>query len=510
MNLQLFIQRLSRRPAAPPGAAPSSTRTAGTAPALLPRPVQRLWVRWTALAATFVAAALVASCGGGGDGTGPASGGLGAPLSKAAVVGGQGSSVEMKVLVMSAEGTAPSFAAITSILDQIGVPYDKIVLKGAGATPFDANTLSDGSGNGKYQGIILETGDLPYEATPGFFPSAMTAAQWAILRQYQFDFGVRSATMFTAPTAFRPDVNGVQLDLTYGLINSGDAVPSTDANAVTVTFTATGQQVFSYLNTANSILLKNAPTATLFTYPSTPVSNTTAVSLLQATDGKSLASIYTAPEGWQNLTLSADNNPELTHSLLLGYGIVNWVTKGVFLGSRKVYLSAQPDDVFIPDDLWNPATNTTPGGNLRHRNTGVDYNSLAAWQTALNSNTQTASIKLEMPFNGVGYNTTDPAYLNPGETTDTLSPAVRANPDVFRWINHTWDHSSLNPSDPSDPDFATPTVASITNQLTWNHQVATGVRSGEPLNGSPTVTFSHYNQNAMIQPDISGLENPVY
>ncbi len=509
MNHQLFIRRLSRRPSAPPGAAPSSTRPAGAASAGMPRPVQRRWARWASLGVAFVAAALVASCGGGGDGTGPAGGGLGAPLSKAAVVGGQGNSVEMKVLVISAEGTLPrlpSFLAITSILDQIGVPYDQIVLKGAGATPFDASTLSDGSGNGKYQGIILETGDLAYQATPGFFPSAMTAAQWAILRQYQFDFGVRSATMFTRPAA-TVDENSVPVDLTYGLINSGTAVPSTDANAVTVTFTAAGEQVFSYLNTVNSILLKNAPTTTLFTYPSTPVSNTTAVSLLQAVaDGQSLASIYTAPTGWQNLTLSADNNPELTHSLLLGYGIVNWVTKGVFLGSRKVYLSAQPDDVFLPDDLWDPATNTTPETiQFRHRNDAIDYNSLVAWQTALNSNTQTASIKLEVPFNGFGYNTSDPNVLNQFEATDTLSPAVRANPNVFRWINHTWDHTSLDP----ESGF-TPTVASIVSQLQRNHEVATGQRSGDPDNGGLKVTFSQYSQNAFIQPDISGLESPVF
>ena len=55
--------------------------------------------------------------------------------------------------------------AITSILDQIGVPYDRMVLKGANATALQmvAGTLSDGAGNGKYQGIILETGDLPYQ-----------------------------------------------------------------------------------------------------------------------------------------------------------------------------------------------------------------------------------------------------------------------------------------------------------------------------------------------------------
>ena len=128
----------------------------------------------------------------------------------------------------------------------------------------------------------------------------------------------------------------------------------------------------------------------------------------------------TPVDGWENLAISADGNPELTHSLLMGYGVVNWVTKGVFLGERKIYLSAQPDDVFLPDDLWDPVSKTTPNDTAnnsnpkyRHRNTGTDYNSLVAWQTALRANTQTAAIRLELPFNGVGYNTTDPELPEP-------------------------------------------------------------------------------------------------
>jgi hypothetical protein len=172
--------------------------------------------------------------------------------------------------------------------------------------------------------------------------------------------------------------------------------------------------------------------------------------------------------------------------------------------------------VFLPDDLWDPLTMATPVDNpaFRHRNDATDYNSLVAWQTGLRASTQTAAFRLEMPFNGVGYNTTDTAYLNRGELTDTLSPAVRGNPNAFRWINHTWDHSSLNPTDPSDTGFVTPTVQSITNQLTWNHQVATGRRSGNPNSNNtltnPRVTFGLYNKNAFIQPDISGLESPVF
>jgi uncharacterized repeat protein (TIGR01451 family) len=486
-----------------------------TRPAVVarPRPVQRS--RWASLVLSVAAAALMAACGGGGtDSTGSAAGSLDARMA-AAVHVETAKSLGMKVLVISAAGTAPSYLAITSILDQIGVPYDRIVLTGSSKTALQmvAGTLSDGAGNGKYQGIILETGDLAaYNQATNNYPSALTAAQWAMLRQYQFDFGVRTATMYTRP-ALTIDVNGAALDLTYGLTygseRSTDDFTSPPKNAVTATFTVAGAGVFSYLNSASPVIVKNA-----YTYLATPVAGTQTVPLLNATEGAgnyAIASTYTG-DGWENLTITADSNPELTHALLTGYGVVNWVTKGVFLGERKIYLSAQPDDVFLPDDLWDPVSKTTPndGANnsnprYRHRNTATDYTSLVAWQTALQSNTQTAAIRLELPFNGVGYNTTDPEHLNLNETTDTLSPAVRANPNAFRWINHTWDHTSLV----REGGF-TPTVNSMLQQFQWNHEVATGLRSGSPDDGGPRVTFGLYNKGALVQPDISGLENTVF
>jgi hypothetical protein len=419
----------------------------------------------------------------------------GTPVVSAAVVATP-ASIALKLLVISAEGTSPSYLATLSILDQIGVPYDKMVLKGSNPTALQmvAGTLSDGAGNGKYQSIILETGDLAaFNAPTSNYPSAMTAAQWSMLRQYQSVYGVRSATMYTRP-ALTIDVNNAALDLTYGLTSAVEVI-ATNANPVTATFTPAGQQAFGYLNTANPISIKDG----VYTYPSTPASAAT-VALLQTPAAKAIASVYTAPAGWQNLALAADNNPELTHTLLLGYGVVNWVTRGIFLGERKIYLSAQPDDVFIPDDLWDPVSKTTPLNNaaFRHRNNATDYNSLVAWQTALQANSQTAAFSLELPFNGVGYNTVDAGYLNQGETVDTLSPAVRDNPNAFRWINHTWDHTSL------DPGGAALNVTTMKQKFQLNHDLATG------LSGTPPVMFSQYNKNAFVQPDISGLENPVF
>ena len=190
-------------------------------------PLRRQFSRWASCTAALVTAAVLVACGGGGaDSTGQAGSSAISPMAQAAVPVETPRSLGMKVLVISAEGTAPSYLATTSILDQIGVPYDRMVLKGANATALQmvAGTLSDGAGNGKYQGVILETGDLPYleskcpaPYSSPCYPSALTAAQWAMLRQYQFDYGVRSATMYTSPTPWRPDANGVQLDLTYGL-----------------------------------------------------------------------------------------------------------------------------------------------------------------------------------------------------------------------------------------------------------------------------------------------------
>ena len=62
------------------------------------------------------------------------------------------------------------------------------------------------------------------------------------------------------------------------------------------------------------------------------------------------------PDGQQFLTNTFDSNPYLTHDLVLAYGLLNWVTKGVFLGDYHVYTSQQVDDFFINDSEWIPST----------------------------------------------------------------------------------------------------------------------------------------------------------
>jgi hypothetical protein len=370
-------------------------------------------------------------------------------------------SIDMKLLVISADGNEPVFAGIKSILNQVGVPYDTLI---ASQTPLTAQTLSDGLGAGRYQGILLSTGNLAYEASPNNWQSALSQAQWQMLWQYEADFRVRQVTLYTYP-AGAPD--------NYGLtpINAVD----TSGAPLQASLTTAGKELFSYLNPANPVSISDA-----WTYLVKPISSGNPVPLLTTADGYTLASIYTYPDGRQNLAITTDGNPELIHTLSLGYGVVNWVSKGFFLGARQVYLSAQPDDVMIADDLWDPVSLSDQTGR-EYRITGNDYNRLITWQNSLRaSSTNTAQISLEMPFNGVG---ASGIYPN-----DTLTKAVKNNQGQFKWISHTYEHELL--TDISYTDALA--------QLNKNHMVAQQLK------------FSQYFKDSMIQPEISGLNNPEF
>lgn len=371
-------------------------------------------------------------------------------------------SINMRVLVLSAQGTEPSFAAIKSVLDQIGVPYDTLI---ATQTALTAQTLSDGSGHGKYQAVFLATGNLVYQNSSGQFVSALSQAQWQTLWQYEASFRVRQVTMYTSPS------DGVG---TYGLTLVA-GVGTTTTSPINGTLTTAGKQVFSYMNPAAVVSIQNA-----WVYEATAASSTNPVPLLTTSQGYVLASVYTNTDGRQNLALTMDSNPNLLHTMELGYGVVNWATKGFFLGSRAVYLNAQVDDMFIDDDMWNPATLTDTSG-LTFRLSGNDLQQVLNWQSSVNrASAVTAPVTLEIAFNGVG---TTGIY-----SPDTLTPVAKANQQFFNWTSHTYDHANLDNISYND------TLAEIDN----NELIAS------------QLDLWNYSGDSMVQPDESGLGNPNF
>ncbi len=266
----------------------------------------------------------------------------------------------MKLLLIAADGNETDFPALKAFLDQLGVPYDVLI---AVNTPLTADRLWDGVGQGYYAGIILTTGTLNYyDPATNTWPSAFDDTEWNTLWAYEASFGVRQVTSYTAAWGY-PD---------YGL--SVPTYVDTTSTPLQTALTEAGKSVYSYLNAASPITIRNA-----WVYLSTITDPANTTPLLTTANGYAIASIHTYPDGRQNLAITAANNPYLIHSLLLSYGTINWVSKGLFLGERHVYMSPQIDDLLIDDDIWDTVALTDTTG-LTYRLTAADYNQAIAWQ----------------------------------------------------------------------------------------------------------------------------------
>ena len=180
--------------------------------------------------------------------------------------------------------------------------------------------------------------------------------------------------------------------------------------------------------------------------------------------------------------MTFDSNQSQVHDLVLSYGLVNWVTKGLFLGERHVYTSAQVDDFFIDGDIWTPSTpcgTTTNQTGSNYRITGTDLQQFITWQQSKQTQAVTKSYRTTMVFNGFG--TTAAA----GYRSDTLTPIARENQAQFNWVSHTYDHTNLDSMSYED----------AVNEIVLNNQVA------------QSLGFTNFDASSMVTPEVSGLTN---
>jgi hypothetical protein len=431
--------------------------------------------------------------------------------------------IDLKLLVLTKQtddpaviGDAPELEAVKAILDRVGTPYEVYVYDDiAPGLP----TLETGD-HARYQGIILPVSD--YRFLNAFAGGATAEA----IARYQFKYGVRVASFYTWPG----DTGCLQAT------GSRD----TTTSPLNATLTASGKTMFPYLKagsgTATPLPIKNA--WTYFMVPAAPLpTGATVTPLLQGpTIANTVESVMATCSFTNNtplagdnttreiLALTFDNNPYLIHSMTLSYGVLNWVTKGVFLGDRHVYIDPQVDDIGLPNDsfpyAWgeggwydvrptpwtlqgecprggiDPNTGTTP---CEYRITAVDFGRILAWQNTIRGGTPNASaLRLDMAFNGQGFTAShggegvyppdNPATpLNENETLDTLTAAVDLDSFEFKWTNHTYDHELME---------AMTYTQALTGELKPNQKVRN------------SFGFGKYSKNALVTPEISGLYNP--
>jgi hypothetical protein len=367
---------------------------------------------------------------------------------------GAANTLDARVLVLSADGNEPSLGAIRQTLDYLGTPYVTWI---AAQRPGELTTAQLSAGTrGFYQGVILTTGELGYSPDGVSFVSALSAPEWTALRTYERTFGVRELSWYTFPSAAAGFASYTAVDTSTTPVSAG--------------LTAAGRTVFAYINAANPIVIRQA-----YAYLAQPLNANTTPLLIDAA-GNTLGAAVRTADGRETLALTFDSNQYLTHTLALAYGLVNWVTKGLFLGERHVYLDAQVDDIFIDTDIFT-------GGV--YRMTSSDAMAVIAWQTRVQMQPVSRDVRLHFAFNGEG---ATGIYPN-----DTLTPTLKMFRGLFKWISHTYDHEVL--------DAATYQMA--WDELMRNHQVARDLRLTDKQLGIYTI-------QSLVTPEISGLSNPDF
>ena len=368
--------------------------------------------------------------------------------------------IDLNVLIIASDGQEVELQAIKQALDYLETPYTIYVASQTpnGLTP---DKLSNGC-HGFYQGVILTNGTLSYYNGTNWV-SALSQQEWTNLWNYEATMGVREISWYTYPTAdfgYQPPNGEVDTSTTPLLMN----------------LTAQGQAAYPYLNANTALTIQNA-----YTYLAQPLADGATIPLFSDSNGNALVAVRTYPDGRQALSMTFDSNPNLIHSIVLSYGVINWLTQGLFLGERHIYMSPQIDDVFIDDSVWLPTTPCgTPVDNTgaTYRITSDDLQAVITWQADKMLDPLEANLTLTMAYNG--YGTTADAY-----TPDTLTPFATANQNQFYWVSHTYDHTNLD-----NLDYAT-----ATTEITLNDQVAA------------TLGLTNFSVQNMVTPDVSGLTN---
>jgi hypothetical protein len=392
-----------------------------------------------------------------------------------------GQTIDLKVLLISADGTEPGFGAWKAELDREGVPYDTLVAytgQTRTATLTDARLADYATDHAHYQAVILASGDLGHTVTnPGgsvSYLSALSDAEWASLARFERSFGIRQLSDYTAPSP------------AHGLNSVGGA----SQDGVQATLTPTGKAAFPYLKGPVAIADDDPTVPETFGYPATPVASANWQTLLAGPGDTAFLGIYTHPDdGREEMVMTVASNQFQNHNQLLRHGMLNWVTRGVFLGYQRNYLEFEVDDLFLGDDTWDPAAHATdydPAHAIRM--TPADVDQAVAWSKA-------HGLRLDMVFNGGG---SELYKQDTGSSDDPLAdkvaqPAVKA---AFGFINHTYDHPNLDCS-------TAPYIASeISDNLAWAGS------HGLPVTNATEVVTGEHSGLANSRPGNPGTIDP--
>lgn len=311
--------------------------------------------------------------------------------------------VDSTILILAREGD--STYSVTSGLDGYGIPYEIATVPKTG---FQLPTLSTSTSQGKYGGII-SLSELAYEYDGGVWNSGISTEQYNSIYAYQLAFGVRFVRIDAFPQP------------AFGTTPAAQGVGCCDTDV---------EQLISITNatgfpTANIKTGATMSTKNMYHYPASITDRSTTWEVAKYAPGGPFTSDTTAAvinnfAGRQQMVWFGSWATEWSPtSNFLQHSYIHWMTRGLFLGARKTYLSTQIDDVHLSTDMYVPE-----GKNFRLR--PADLQAHVTWTRNINGRMPAGSnYFVELGHNGNG------DIIQAVSTENTV-----CNPDDAIWYDY--------------------------------------------------------------------------
>ncbi|RSL99580.1 hypothetical protein CEP52_009643 [Fusarium oligoseptatum] len=287
----------------------------------------------------------------------------------------------------SAPSTAPSSSLprmsmvlrpLLGVFDGYGIPFEKVLVPQTG---FELPTLNSSSSKGNYGGIVV-VDSVSYEYSDGW-RSAISTEQWEKIYEYQINFKVRLVRINEYPGP------------NFGTTASGAGCCAEGVDQL-ISLTDTSDFPTANLKTDAGLSTKG-----IWHYPATITDSNTKEIAKFGPGGDyaedTVAGVINTFEGREQFVWFIGWAADWSQTTnFLQHAHIHWITRGVFLGKRKVHLSTQVDDVQLATGLYYPE-----GEEFKIRTDDLEGH--VTWQTSLNARLPAGSdYWLEMAHNGNG------------------------------------------------------------------------------------------------------------
>ena len=303
-----------------------------------------------------------------------------APVNTTVPVPAVAATVDSKILILVRVGDNPY--SVVSGLQGYGIPYE---ISQVSKTGYQLPALNSSKSQGNYGGII-SLSELAYEYDGGVWNSGISNDQYNTIYAYQLAFGVRFVRIDAYP---QPAFGASPADQGVGCCG----------NDVEQLISLTNSTGFESANIKTDATMS---TKNMYHYPAKIIDSATTWQVAKYApsgifDTDTTAAVVNNFAGRQQMVWFGSWATEWSPtSNFLQHAYIHWMTRGLFLGARKTYLSTQVDDVHLNTDMYYPQ-----GKSFRLRPS--DLAAHASWMQNINGRMPSGSnYFVELGHNGNG------------------------------------------------------------------------------------------------------------